>query len=210
IVSTLTGAIAGPAMATPDYWVRQTRQPVQFAAAVATLGELSTNVCVEVGAQAVLLSMARALLPNPALVLAGSLRKSEANERTLSAALAQLYVTGVPIDWEAVSSAATSQKIELPTYPFCRQRHWLLLPPSQVGQHVEHPLLGQHLTLAGSPEAHVFTVVHDVTRPTYLKDHQIEGAEVFPAAGYFEMALSAARTLGGDGAVEISQVTFEP
>lgn len=211
IISTLTGALADSTMATADYWVRQTRQPVRFAAAVAVLNETNSKVAIEVGPQPVLLGIARTVLSDSMLTWIASLRKEETNEQTLKAALAQLYVAGVPVDWTTVARVPAPQKIELPTYPFRRQRHWIEPPlvPFLAGQQVGHPLLGKKLTLADPPGSHVFTVLLDTNRPRYLADHKIEAAEVFPAAGYFEMALSAARLLGVEGGVEIRHVTFE-
>ncbi|MHB8522439.1 MAG: beta-ketoacyl synthase N-terminal-like domain-containing protein [Limisphaerales bacterium] len=38
--------------------------------------------------------------------------------------VAQLWVTGVTIDWERLSGGSRPRRISLPTYPFARERYW--------------------------------------------------------------------------------------
>jgi 3-oxoacyl-[acyl-carrier-protein] synthase II len=49
----------------------------------------------------------------------------ELNDWQLLAGLAQLYILGVAINWNAVAKNFGGQKIALPTYPFQRQTYWL-------------------------------------------------------------------------------------
>jgi len=39
--------------------------------------------------------------------------------------LGELYVRGLPVDWSAVDKDYVRDRLELPTYPFQRQRYWL-------------------------------------------------------------------------------------
>jgi polyketide synthase 12/epothilone polyketide synthase D len=39
--------------------------------------------------------------------------------------LAQLYVSGVSVDWSSVDQTQSRRKVVLPTYPFQRQRYWI-------------------------------------------------------------------------------------
>jgi iturin family lipopeptide synthetase A len=43
---------------------------------------------------------------------------------SLLTSLGELYVKGVPIDWEAFERGSGGRKLALPTYPFQRQRYW--------------------------------------------------------------------------------------
>ncbi len=43
---------------------------------------------------------------------------------SLLARAAQLYVKGVPVDWDAFFRGSGHRKVALPTYPFQRERHW--------------------------------------------------------------------------------------
>jgi acyl transferase domain-containing protein len=44
--------------------------------------------------------------------------------RSLPAALAELWVSGVPVDWAAYHGREHRRRVPLPTYPFQRQRCW--------------------------------------------------------------------------------------
>ncbi|MEV0296266.1 SDR family NAD(P)-dependent oxidoreductase [Nocardia sp. NPDC050710] len=53
-----------------------------------------------------------------------------------SAAMARRYVEGDDIDWDTLYSERAWRRIELPTYPFQRKRHWLDLTPAQTADSV--------------------------------------------------------------------------
>jgi acyl transferase domain-containing protein len=45
-------------------------------------------------------------------------------EKSLTTALARLWMSGVPVDWTAYHHGERRLRIPLPTYPFQRQRCW--------------------------------------------------------------------------------------
>src|SRR5262249_52165668 len=50
--------------------------------------------------------------------------------------LGELYVHGVPVDWQGFDHHYTRHKVAVPTYPFQRQRYWLepaAAPTSRYG-----------------------------------------------------------------------------
>src|SRR4029453_17371657 len=108
----------------------------------------------------------------------------------------------------------------LPTYPFERSRHWYnenksvkrAFGGSSRGP-LLHPLLGSAVP---SPlEQRLFEVRLSGNSPAYLKDHQVQGSAVTPAAAYIEQGLAAADQMFGPGphAVEnlvIQQAMFLP
>ncbi|WOB44554.1 SDR family NAD(P)-dependent oxidoreductase [Thermoleptolyngbya oregonensis NK1-22] len=61
LISNLTGTVCGEEITTPDYWCRQLRQPVQFAASVDQLRQLSCTVALECGPKPVLAGMGKAI-----------------------------------------------------------------------------------------------------------------------------------------------------
>ena len=63
IVSNVTGRAAANDIATPDYWVRHIRQPVQFAASTNYLQQQGVEIFLEIGPKPILLGMARECLP---------------------------------------------------------------------------------------------------------------------------------------------------
>ncbi len=122
-----------------------------------------------------------------------------------SSAVRALYEDGVEIDWAAVHEKR-GRKIALPGYPWERQRYPLPQPAMKtaVGTTVDaqaHPLLG--VRLASPLEEIQFQSVIRPRQPAWLADHVLQGKPLVPAAGYLEMALSAARMAGlGHAAIE--------
>lgn len=111
IVANVSGQLADPgSLCTPEYWVRQVREPVRFGAGVGVLAEHGVRTCVEVGPNAVLSAM---LPENMASVAALP---------DFLKALADLHVRGVRIDWSTVFAGA--RQVDVPTYAFQRQRYW--------------------------------------------------------------------------------------
>ncbi|SFE52026.1 Phosphopantetheine attachment site [Chitinophaga sp. CF118] len=56
---------------------------------------------------------------------AGEAYVKEAIKEKESDSLAQLWVQGISIDWNALYPANKPNKISLPTYPFARERYWI-------------------------------------------------------------------------------------
>jgi amino acid adenylation domain-containing protein len=195
------------------YWRRQARYPVRFADGLRTLVNLGCTVFIEIGPEPMLSLLGqRSGVPGTWLP---SLRR--ADERTLLDSLGRLWVAGARIDWEAVEGKRRYAKATLPTYPFQHQRYWPDLAPAaktpspRMGwdggdEHVLpiHPLLARRLRLPQSAEYRFETWI-TLDRLPFLNDHRVYGLPVFPAAGFLEMALAAARELL-PGTVQIEDV----
>ncbi|WP_344820639.1 SDR family NAD(P)-dependent oxidoreductase, partial [Actinoplanes cyaneus] len=97
----------------PAYWVAHVRDTVRFADAIAQVGDGVRFV--ELGPDAVLSTMVETSFP--------LLRRERDDVTTSLTALANLFVTGVPVDWTALFAGV--EPAELPTYAFQRQRYWL-------------------------------------------------------------------------------------
>ncbi|WP_370682918.1 type I polyketide synthase, partial [Streptomyces hygroscopicus] len=129
LVSNVTGEPAGPEeISSPDYWVRHVREAVRFADGVRSLEAQGVTAYLEVGPDGVLSAMARDCLTGegtPAPAVAPVLRKERPETQALMAALTEAHVHGVAVDWETVFAGRGARTVELPTYPFQRQRYWL-------------------------------------------------------------------------------------
>ncbi len=55
----------------------------------------------------------------------GTLRRDDGGPRRLMESLAELHLHGVRVDWEAVFAGHATRRVDLPTYPFQRERYWL-------------------------------------------------------------------------------------
>ena len=111
IVSTVT---ADADFTDPEYWVRQVREPVRFAAAVETLREAGVTRLVELGPDGTLSALAEGAVP--------MVRKDRPEPVTAMLALASLHVSGPAVDWAPLSAGV--RQVALPTYPFERQVFW--------------------------------------------------------------------------------------
>ena len=123
-ISTVTGqALSGEAL-TADYWSRNLREPVQFAAAAETMLATGIDVLVEIGPHPVLaepinqVAQARGV----EVISVPSLRRNEDGRSTLLAATGALFVRGVPIDWKPVE--VVGSLVRLPSYAWQRERCW--------------------------------------------------------------------------------------
>jgi len=134
LICNRTGKVlTGQAVLDGAYWRTHARQPVQFAASVATLSTLGCQVLLEIGPQPVLTAMALRAWPEgratPTAI--ASLRKEVPDARQITEALAQLYVTGARPAFAAINSTGRA-KVDLPAYPFQRRRFWFT--PTRSGR----------------------------------------------------------------------------
>jgi len=202
IVSNLTGDFADDATyANPEYWGRHARQPVRFAAGIKALAAQGCNTFIEIGPQPTLVNMARMCVTEPSVQWLPSLQRGREEWPTLLASLGRCFVQGIAIDWSAFDAPWPRHKTSLPGYPFQREAHWLQ-PSSNRGaagaaaDPQGHPTLGGRLR---TPRREVlFESRLAADRPSFLRDHRVQGKVVVPAAVMWEMLLTAGRRAGLD------------
>jgi acyl transferase domain-containing protein len=202
LVSGLTGRLAASDVPTTDYWCRHLREPVRFAAAMATLQEQGCDAFLEIGPKPTLVSLGRQCLPEGDTLWLASLREGQPDWELLLSSLSALYVKGQPVNWRAFYHHHPRTRVSLPTYPWQRRRYWIekggatsrhSRAMSAVRPRGSHPLLGMRLE---SPLEQVqFHSSISAQSPSYLDDHRVFGKVVMPAAGYVEMALAAGTSL---------------
>ncbi|OEV02813.1 type I polyketide synthase [Streptomyces oceani] len=211
VVSNIRGTVAAPGeIDCPEYWVQHVLAGVRFADGVRTAVSAGAEVLVEVGPDGVLAAMAQETLAEIAAdtVVVPVARKGRSEERSFVEALARLHVTGVQVDWAAYLTAvgADGGLVDLPTYPFERQRYWAAAEAPRGADAsaggltvVEHPFLASMAELAVDDRI-VFTGgVSPVVEP-WLSDHRVLGHAVIPGTAYVEMAWQAA------GAAELGRI----
>ena len=126
VISTLTGEpIPAERIAGGQYWVDQLRGTVRFADAVRTMAEAGVSTFLEIGPDAVLSALGPDCLPeDAAAVFVPALRSQRPEPETVFTALAQLYRAGVQVGWTSWYGERSGPGIDLPTYPFQRERYW--------------------------------------------------------------------------------------
>jgi len=138
-VSNLTGTWITAEQATdPNYWAKHTRHPVRFADGVNELWEDPDCILLEVGPGHTLSTMA---LQHPASdgaewrvtsTIPHSYELRPDREFLLST-LGKLWMAGVPIDWGGFYGDERRRRVQLPTYPFARDRYWID-PPERADE----------------------------------------------------------------------------
>jgi acyl transferase domain-containing protein/acyl carrier protein len=244
LAAELDGVIASPAAVTwyssvsaepvaeelpAAYWYRNLREPVRFAATVERMIADGCTCFVELSPHPSLLTAIRTIAEDVTVV--GSLRRGEDGLACLRRAAAELHVHGWPVDWRRL--APDRGPVELPTYAWDAQRHWIDPGPRTGGPWpfapAQHPLLGVEVR---SVDGTRWTFRAELSPGTasWLPHHRVFGRVVVSATTLAELcraALAAARPqrpaylsglmlpvaliLPDDGAVEVSvEVAAEP
>ncbi|WP_272933128.1 type I polyketide synthase [Actinacidiphila reveromycinica] len=118
------GWVEGPEL-DAGYWFANVRETVRFADAVGALLGEGFRSFVEVSAQPVLTGPVAECAEEAGVELAlvtGTVEREDAGARRLVESFARAFVAGLPVDWAAVVGGG--ELVELPTYPFQRQRFW--------------------------------------------------------------------------------------
>jgi acyl transferase domain-containing protein len=124
-VSTLTGRLtAAGELTDPRYWRRHVRETVRFSEGLDALYEQGVRILLEIGPRDTLTSMGRRALGAHDVTWVQSLGRSGADWAHLLPALSEVYVRGVPVRWDAFDAEYPRRKVQLPSYPFQRERHW--------------------------------------------------------------------------------------
>ncbi|MFJ9847680.1 type I polyketide synthase, partial [Kitasatospora sp. NPDC101155] len=148
--STVTGGLLDTTELDAAYWYRNLRQTVRFEETTRLLlaqgnlafVEVSPHPVLTMGVQESIDAAQRDTAARPDAgtpVVVGTLRRDADGPHSLLTSLAALHVNGVAVDWRAIFSGHRPQRVELPTYAFQREYHWL-----ESGKPAEGPV----------PEAH--------------------------------------------------------
>ena len=204
MISTVTGEdIAGETL-TADYWWRNVRRPVAFEAGMRAVCQHGVRILVEISPRHVLGgylndALRRQNVDGAVIDTLGRDGKEQGDE--IVAATARVLVAGGRVDLDRFVGPCVRPAAELPNYAWQRLqigfpdtgeafRNYAALP---------HPLLG---AAARGESREWFTAIDPGVFP-WLEDHRVEDAAVFPAAGFVEIALAAARETYGEGALEV-------
>ena len=152
-VSNVTGTAMTDADATdPDYWVRHLRHTVRFWDGLQAVLGAPDSVLLEVGPGRTLASLARpASSASRPLEILSSIRhpQDDLDDATvLQTAVGRLWLAGVPVDWVGYHARESRRRVPLPTYPFERQRHWILPDAPGVARRERPETLGKQSDIA--------------------------------------------------------------
>ncbi|WP_329572884.1 type I polyketide synthase [Kitasatospora sp. NBC_01266] len=201
VVAGVHGTIAED-WGTPDYWTRHLREAVRFADTVTYLHGRGVTRFLELGPDAILTALTQTTLDSDdPIVVVPAVRKNQPEAQTLLTAIGRLFTAGTRIDWTAFHAGTGAHRIDLPTYPFQRERYWIIETqgggdPASLGLgRVDHPLLGAVLS---APDGDGFTFTGRLALDTHswLADHDVLGTVLLPGTGFVELALHAGEHTG--------------
>jgi acyl transferase domain-containing protein/thioesterase domain-containing protein/acyl carrier protein len=205
--STVSGALERGTALDASYWWHNVRAPVRFDAALGALIGAGYRLFLEIGAHPVLSDAIEDTLAacGAAGVVAASLRRGEAEQRTLLGNLARLEVAGAAMDWSAMYPDARADTA-LPRYPWRHARHWCVAP---VIRHARlesplHPLLSTRLRTS-TPTWNAWL---DPDAFAWLKDHRVHEHVIYPGTAYIEAALALGRDRLRSERLELGSIEF--
>ncbi|XCX49649.1 SDR family NAD(P)-dependent oxidoreductase [Streptomyces phytohabitans] len=183
-------------MGTADYWVGHVRNAVRFADDVRTLEGEGVSRFLEIGPDSILTAMARETAPDA--TAAGTLNRKHPEADSLFTGIGRLWAAGTPVDWNALFDGRGARRVDLPTYPFQRDRYWITAPKPTLGAEglglraTGHPVL---TTLAELPDdgGHLFTGRIAADSPAWAAEHIVFGALIIPGVAFVDLLLDAAQ-----------------
>ncbi|OLE25923.1 MAG: hypothetical protein AUG49_09450 [Catenulispora sp. 13_1_20CM_3_70_7] len=147
------------------------------------------------------------LLEGVDATVVGSIRRDDGGLGRFLTSVGQLWTRGTPVDWTA---AITGRRVDLPTYPFQRERYWVEPPPADSGDvraaglaPAGHPLLGAAVDLAGG-DGEVLTGRISAAVHPWVADHVVADTVLLPGTACVELAAHAAARAGLGGVEELT------
>ena len=216
IYSTVDGELTDGADFGTDYWVRNLRSPVLLSDMVEQARSDGHDLFIEVSPHPILvpsLTDCLAAASGDAVALPSTRRDADEREALLGT-LGEFYTRGGAVAWSTVYPEG-SPFVELPAYPWQRQRYWIdpiEAPVRRAAGH--HPLLGESLRSSLHPGTEFWEHRLAAEDPD-LAALRVQGAPAQPVARQLEMALAAAeRHMGketsGSPAIGLAEVSLYP
>ena len=218
LVSNVTGSVVSPGETIDGkYWRRHARNAVQFRSGIETMAKLGVDLIIEVGPHAVLGPLVSLVWPDSAngsiseappvlqsmLRLSWDIDPADYDDGFMDA-VAGAYNAGLALSFEVLFAGEERRRIELPGYPFQRERYWID-PPRRIRSAAGHPLLGNKHE---SPRGEVmFETEMFPSDPAWLDDHRVFGRVIMPGAVYGAMA--AAALSEGAQSVEVEDLQLQ-
>ncbi len=142
--------------------------------------------------------------------LIDALLNSAGDTATLLEEVCRLYVNGATVDWQQLYRNQSFRRLNLPSYPFDRQRCWLEPQPSVRPVQLSGALTGFPLLerlLAEAPGLEIYTTQLSVSKHWVLNEHVINDQNVLVGTAHLEMLLEACQKHFPAG-VELTEVQF--
>lgn len=206
--STVTGGPTDGLSLGAEYWGRNLREPVRFAAAIGAMVSAGYSQFIEIGPHPVLSNDIQACLrqQNVTGVIVPSLRRGPDERLVMLNSLGALYVQGQAVEWKSLYPDGGCP-VRLPQYPWQRERYWLA---AQAGESRTHGAGGnRRLQSAGVDGTLYWETDLEQNRAALSDDYQVQGTAVVPASAWLEMTAAAAEEILGRPPQLLADVEFK-
>ncbi|KAI1117711.1 hypothetical protein F5Y14DRAFT_464761 [Nemania sp. NC0429] len=222
MISSVTGRVIDDSAESlqPGYWSANLRNRVLFDTAVrelaASTGFQNITYMIEIGPHSALAGPFKQICLNEKalgsrIAYLPSLKRGENDVNRLLTVAGSLFVAGHAVDLEAtnasnesaVKNSARKQKtrhllVDLPPYQWNYERRYWAEPRASAEQrartHPRHDLLGSRVSGLSKKSASWRNLLRQRDVP-WLKDHNLGGTAIFPAAGHLSLAIEALRQI---------------
>ncbi|WP_194833176.1 type I polyketide synthase [Nocardia sp. XZ_19_369] len=192
--STVTGEPVTGSPIGPDYWYRNARETVRFAATIERMIADGYRYFVELGVHPSLAAAVQTVSEEISreVVSVGSLVRDQDGPTCLARAQAALYVGGHELDWTRL--VPEHGRVELPTYAFDERRFWTEganRDTTSLGlADAAHPVLG---AVVPQPDSGGVSLTGRLSRQQqpWVTDHAGPNAVLLPGAALVELAVRA-------------------
>ena len=205
-ISTLTGQPEVEALASVDYWLQHARQPVLFKQALTTAKQLGGNFFIELGARPILTALAQ----QTSVTALCSLDSTGNDWHASQQVVAVLYQSGYQLDWSAFYQGRRRELMNLPNYPWQRQRYWFTAAAAKtaVGSDSSiHPMLQQSIK---SPlwSGDLYQGRIGCRQLPFLLDHKVFNQVVVAGACHLSALAAIGREIFTGKAFKIANIEF--
>jgi acyl transferase domain-containing protein/acyl carrier protein len=205
-ISTLTGQPEVEALTSVDYWLQHARQPVLFKQALETAKQLGGSFFIELGARPILTALAQ----QTSVTAICSLESTGNDWRASQQVVAALYQSGYQFDWPAFYQGRRRALMNLPNYPWQRQRYWFTPAAAKtaVGPDLSiHPMLQQSIK---SPlwAGDLYQGRIGCRQLPFLLDHKVFNQVVVAGACHLSALAAAGREIFTGKAFKIANIEF--
>jgi polyketide synthase PksJ len=136
-ISNVTGTWITEEVTDPNYWVQHLRNTVQFYVGLQTLLATQHQFFIEIGPNSLSSFIKELSVERNPIVSIATLPAETAQDQAQKYflfALAQSWVQGLEINWLQYHQPNQRSRIPLPTYPFDRNRYWIMPDHSDLQQ----------------------------------------------------------------------------
>ena len=217
--SAVTGELVEPSELGPINWVRNLVSPVQFYDALYDLlrpmesgrrsSDTAVDVLLEIGPHSALQGPANQTMKKHGIKgvdYRSVLSRGKDGIQTALAAVGALFAQGLPVNVKEINGDTVDAQplADLPSYNWNHSRtFWSesrITKEFRLRQHPRMRLLGAPCSTLGESER-LWRGFMRISEEPWIRDHQIQGSIIYPAAGYICAAVEAACQLAAEGQV---------